>query len=69
MTTALEWLAIMVPPAAVLLFGGIWVVNRRYGGWRHILGIAAIVLGVSLAIVTVVGLFGISVTTETMGSE
>ena len=55
----------MVPPSVVLLFGGIWVVSRRYGGWRHILGIAAIVLGVLLAIVTVVGLFGIGVTTRT----
>ena len=65
LSTVLEWLAIMVPPSVVLLFGGIWVVSRRYGGWRHILGIAAIVLGVLLAIVTVVVLFGFSVTTRT----
>lgn len=65
--TALMWLVMMVPPSAVLLFGGFRAVKRQYGGWRHMLGIAAVVLGLLLVTVTVVGLLGISVTMENSG--
>lgn len=59
----LVWVALMVPPSAVLLFVGISVVKRQYGGWRHVLGIVALVLGLVLATVTVLALPGIAVTT------
>ena len=62
------WLILMVPPSGVLLFGGIWVVRRRYGGWRHVLGIAAVILGLALAITTIVVLPGITVTESGAGS-
>lgn len=59
---ALLWVVLMVPPTVALLFGGIWIVRRRYGGWRHKLGVVSVILGLLLAIVTVVVLPGISVT-------
>ena len=43
--TALLWLLAMVPPSALFLIAGIWVVRKKYGGVRHVLGIVAIVVG------------------------
>ena len=46
--TALLWLLAMVPPSALFLIAGIWVVRKKYGGVRHVLGVAAIVVGMVL---------------------
>ena len=43
--TALLWLLAMVPPSALFLIAGIWVVRKKYGGVRHVLGIVAICRG------------------------
>ena len=61
--TALLWLLPMVPPIALFLIAGIWVVMRRYGGVRHVLGMAAIVAGMALVAITLVVLPGIAATT------
>ncbi len=61
----LSWLLVMVPPSAVLLVAGIWVVRRRYGGVPHVLGIAAIAAGVLLTVTAIVALPGISTSTTT----
>ena len=39
--TVLLWLLSMIPPAALFLIAGIWVVRRKYGGVRHVFGEAA----------------------------
>ena len=62
--TALLWLLIMVPPSAIFLIAGIWVVRRKYGGVRHVLGVAAIVVGLLLVAITLVALPGITTTVE-----
>ena len=61
--TALLWLLAMVPPSALFLIAGIWVVRKKYGGVRHVLGIVAIATGVLLAITAFVVLPGISTST------
>ena len=61
--TALLWLLAMVPPIALFLIAGIWVVRRKYGGVRHVLGMAAIVVGMALVAITLVVLPGIAATT------
>ena len=61
--TALLWLLAMVPPIALVLIAGIWVVRRKYGGVRHVLGMAAIVVGMALVAITLVVLPGIATTT------
>ena len=61
--TALLWLLAMVPPSALFLIAGIWVVRRKYGGVRHALGVGAIVVGLLLVATTLVVLPGIATTT------
>ena len=61
--TALLWLLAMVPPIALFLIAGIWVVRRKYGGVRHVLGMAAIVVEMALVAITLVVLPGIAATT------
>ena len=61
--TALLWLLAMVPPSALFLIAGIWVVKKKYGGVRHVLGVAAIVVGLLLVAITLVVLPGIATTT------
>ena len=61
--TALLWLLAMVPPIALFLIAGIWVVRRKYGGVRYVLGMAAIVAGMALVAITLVVLPGIAATT------
>ena len=61
--TALLWLLSMVPPSALFLTAGIWVVRKKYGGVRHVLGVAAIVVGLLLVAITLVVLPGIATTT------
>ena len=56
---ALLWLLSMVPPSALFLTAGIWVVRKKYGGVRHVLGVAAIVVGLLLVAITLVVLPGI----------
>ena len=53
----------MVPPSALFLIAGIWVVKKKYGGVRHVLGVAAIVVGLLLVAITLVVLPGIATTT------
>ncbi len=60
MLALISWLLIMMPPSAVLLVAGIWVVRRKYGGVPHVLGIVAIATGVLLATTAFVMLPGIS---------
>ena len=60
---ALLWLLSMVPPSALFLTAGIWVVRKKYGGVRHVLGVAAIVVGLLLVAITLVVLPGIATTT------
>ena len=67
--TALLWLLSMIPPAALFLIAGIWVVRKKYGGVRHVLGIAAIVVGLALVAITLVALPGIATTTTTGETE
>ena len=55
--TALLWLLAMVPPSALFLIAGIWVVrNNAEGGVRHVLGIVAIVVGMALVAITLIAL-------------
>ena len=54
--TALLWLLAMVPPSALFLIAGIWVVRKKYGSVRHVLGIVAIVVGMALVAITLVAL-------------
>ena len=54
--TALLWLLAMVPPSALFLIAGIWVVRKKYGGARHVLGIVAIVVGMALVAITLIAL-------------
>ena len=61
--TALLWLLAMVPPSALFLIAGIWVVRKKYGGVRHVLGIVAIVVGMALVAITLIALPGIATTT------
>ena len=63
--TALLWLLSMVPPSALFLIAGIWVVRKKYGGVRHVLGVAAIVVGMALVAITLIALPGITTTFET----
>ena len=63
--TALLWLLAMVPPSALFLIAGIWVVRKKYGGVRHVLGVAAIVVGMVLVAITLIALPGIATTFET----
>ena len=53
----------MVPPSAFFLIAGIWVIRKKYGGVRHVLGIVAIVVGMVLVAITLVALPGIATTT------
>ena len=55
----------MVPPSALFLIAGIWVVRKKYGGVRHVLGIVAIVVGMALVAITLIALPGITTTFET----
>ena len=66
--TALLWLLAMVPPSALFLTAGIWVVRKKYGGVRHVLGVAAIVVGMALVAITLIALPGIATTFETTGT-
>ena len=61
--TALLWLLAMVPPSALFLIAGIWVVRKKYGGVRHVLGIVAIIVGMALVAITLIALPGIATTT------
>ena len=63
--TALLWLLAMVPPSALFLIAGIWVVRKKYGGVRHALGVAAIVVGMVLVAITLIALPGFTTTFET----
>ncbi len=63
--TVVLWLLAMVPPSALFLIAGIWVVRKKYGGVRHVLGVAAIVVGMMLAGITLITLPGIATTFET----
>ena len=63
--TVVLWLLAMVPPSALFLIAGIWVIRRKYGGVRHVLGIVAIVVGMALVAITLIALPGIATTFET----
>ena len=63
--TVVLWLLAMVPPSALFLIAGIWVVRKKYGGVRHVLGIVAIVVGLMLVAITLIALPGIATTFET----
>ena len=67
--TALLWLLSMVPPSALFLIAGIWVVRKKYGGVRHVLGVAAIVVGMALVAITLIALPGITTTFETTATN
>ena len=54
----------MVPPSALFLIAGIWVVRKKYDGVRHVLGIVAIVVGMALVAITLVALPGIATSFE-----
>ena len=62
--TALLWLLAMVPPSALFLIAGIWVVRKKYGGVRHVLSIVAIVVGMALVAITLVALPGLATSFE-----
>ena len=67
--TALLWLLAMVPPSALFLIAGIWVVRKKYGGVRHVLGVAAIVVGMALVAITLIALPGITTMFETTATN
>ena len=50
--TALLWLLV----GTNCLIAGIWVVRKKYGGVRHVLGIVAIVVGMALVAITLIAL-------------
>ncbi len=63
--TVVLWLLAMVPPSALFLIAGIWVIRRNNGGVRHVLGIVAIVVGMALVAITLIAVPGIATTFET----